>query len=268
MNIVKLTEAGSTSEVNRGLMLELVDNCQHQIRSGGSGLYRGISVPTGALISKEAIRNDRLSRSQSFFASNVFNELFNELHHVQNLRHRASFVTSSPRAANSYGALHIAFIPDRAKLVYNPDRSDSIGLLSAVKSTASKYLRDHAAPGVMNEFNDLAMDEDYALNPRLMDDLLTRAFTDPRSKGSIEEFYEVTKDSISTAIQQYQVSAPSAIADVPENGRFGTEVMVIDSPHIYVLDYKAVVKFLQHPNPKDYKSVYNDFLDYLVMELD
>ena len=271
MDITKLLENANRSRLTptaRIALLDMVENCQQQIRSGGGGLYRGVSVPTGEVISKEPIRTDRLSRSMSYFATVVFNEIFDEIYGISSLRNRCSFVTSSPRAASTYGALHIAFVPDQAKLVYRPNRSDTMSTLSSIKMKAGAYIRDHVSSGLMMEFNDLAMNPDYVDNPKLMDDFLKRAFSDHRSTGSVEEFYLTVKQSAKNDVSGYQVESPSVISNIPENAPYGTEVMITSAHHLYIVNYNAVAKFLDHPDPKNYKSVYNEFLDYLVMELE
>lgn len=269
MKITKLLEANEPLNLTpdaRVLLSEILDKCQQQIRAGGSGLYRGVMAAPNEHVFKEPIRTDRISRSHAFFQTHAFNMAFEEMYGIPNLRNRAAFVTNVPKAANFYGTLHFAFIPDGAKMVYRPQRSDTMSTLSSVGLETKQFIRQHTNLDAMFKFAELMGDVDVATNLNTL-----KPAIDEILKGSSitsEDVFKYAIQQTKSLIGDYQVAPPSAIPSIPTNGEYGTEVMVIDTPCVYLVSTKLAAHITGVPVGSNYQSMYNELLDFLVMDLE
>lgn len=81
------------------------------------------------------IRTDRIPRNSTMAFTNLFNLCIEKKFGVAKIRSNSKFITNNEMDAVEYGMVSIAFIPDKAQLLFNPDYSDSVAMEDEIISS-------------------------------------------------------------------------------------------------------------------------------------
>ena len=109
-------------------MKRMVGECYHAVNNDIL-LYRGMQS-YGDPYNKHPIRTDRRSLSQKYAETAIFNQAFEEVHDVKDVRNRCAFASTSPEDAAQYGAVHLIIPTNDSELIFAPGIDDSIHVLN------------------------------------------------------------------------------------------------------------------------------------------
>lgn len=194
----------------------------------GLGIYRGVTVQPSAPVTKQQIRSDRNPRNGTIGESILFNVAFEELFGHADVRKRSAFCATDGMIASSYGVAVVEVNPLKtATVAYNPDISDSIGVMDdAVREI---YQLDYGSMFMDN------LDQcDYQLPSMQNFKSTVQAVVPPEMQ---QEFVAAVRAAIAKPLSGYIVKQASQLqGEIQSGSGYGVEVMIFNSEYYYAVE--------------------------------
>lgn len=218
-------------------------------------LLRGIERRDEELYIRNAVRTDRKSRSGRTVGSILFNAFIDEEFGIPDVRNRCHFVTNTYSEARKYGAAHLAFPVNGAKVLSNPSIDDSINTVGETWYIITRDLR----PLVTKEDTDIIHQVVVKLNqPGATIADIEPLFVDLSDKAAAQ-VQRNWDDAKELTTKGYQITGVNAVPKYSQP----VEYMVFDATHTNLLNLDMLAKELGTYDTGGAADTFKAFLDYI-----
>lgn len=194
--------------------------------------FRGTSSNVSGRVN---IRTDRRPRDASLRNTLTFNETFERLFGVKDVRNRSAFVTNDWEVAMNYGSLSLVFPIDGSKLAYHPKLDDSLYMMGQPFHDVQDIIKHD------EQFKAAFIEAMSISNPESPTYYRELAQNMPPEYG--KRFTELFNKECDKILAGYQVGG---VTDIPLLTN-PVEFMLFDAPHFIGVHYASVAEALGVP---------------------